>query len=169
MTMLWFLYVFSYYEDLRCFPFGAIIDTAPGNILYMPLCAHVNAFLVGGLLLFADKMPHIFKNFLMFIYLSERERESPSKGCRQGRGRERGRHRIQSRLQALSCQHRAPHGARTHEPRDHDLSWSRALNWLSHPGTPTLCSLIAGAVILGALSGRLRSPYVPRLPFGKEA
>ena len=33
----------------------------------------------------------------------------------QGRGRERGRHRIQSRLRAPSCQHRAPRGARTHE------------------------------------------------------
>ena len=34
---------------------------------------------------------------------------------RLGRGRERGRHRIRSRLQAPSCQHRARRGARTHE------------------------------------------------------
>uniref|UniRef100_A0ABI7ZXC6 Prefoldin subunit 1 n=1 Tax=Felis catus TaxID=9685 RepID=A0ABI7ZXC6_FELCA len=34
----------------------------------------------------------------------------------QGRSRERGRHRIQNRLQALSCQHRARRGARTHRP-----------------------------------------------------
>ena len=41
----------------------------------------------------------------MFIYfLRERERE---RECKWGRDRERGRHRIQSRLQALSCQHTA--------------------------------------------------------------
>ena len=57
-----------------------------------------------------------------------------------GGGSERGRHRIWNRLQALSCQHRAWCGARTHGPRDHDLSWSRMLNWLSHPGAlPYLC------------------------------
>ena len=54
----------------------------------------------------------------------------------QGRGRERGRHRIRSGLQALSCQHRARRGAQTREPRDHDLSRSRTLNRLSHPGAP---------------------------------
>ena len=54
-----------------------------------------------------------------------------------GRVRERGRHRIWNRLQALNCQHRALHGARTHELWDHDLSWSRTLNQLSHPGAPS--------------------------------
>ena len=53
-----------------------------------------------------------------------------------GGGSERGRHRIRNRLQALSCQHRAPRGAPTHEPRDHDLSRSRKLNRLSHPDAP---------------------------------
>ena len=67
--------------------------------------------------------------FLMFIFIFERERQ-------QGRGRERGRHRIQSGLQAPSCQHRAAWGAWTHGLRDHDLSWSRALTWLSHPCAP---------------------------------
>ena len=52
------------------------------------------------------------------------------------RGTERGRHRIQSRLQALSCQHRDRRGAQTHKLQDHDLSQSRTLNQLSHPGTP---------------------------------
>ena len=65
----------------------------------------------------------------MFIYFWHREHE-------QARGRERGRHRIRSRLQALSCQHRARHEAQTHELWDHDLSWSQALNQLSCPGTP---------------------------------
>ena len=49
-------------------------------------------------------------NFLMFIYF-EGQTETE---CEQGRVRMRGRHRIWSRLQALSCQHRARHGARTH-------------------------------------------------------
>ena len=72
----------------------------------------------------------IWISFLFFyVYLFLRETE-----CERGRGRERGRHRIRSRLQAPSCQHRAQCGAQTHEPWDHDLSWSRILNWLSHPG-----------------------------------
>ena len=65
----------------------------------------------------------------------DRERQRDTKH-EQGRGRERGRHRIGSRLQALSCRHRAPRGARTHEPRDHDLSQSWTLNRLSHSGAP---------------------------------
>ena len=72
-----------------------------------------------------------FIYFCTLIYFWETETE-----CEWGRGRERGRHRTQSRLQALSCQHRAWHGARTHEPWDHDLSRSWTLNRLSHPGTP---------------------------------
>ena len=63
----------------------------------------------------------------MFLFIFERERQSMSKG-----GAERGRHRIQSRLQALSCQHRAWHRAQTHQPWDHNPT----LNWLSHPGAP---------------------------------
>ena len=39
-----------------------------------------------------------------------------------GRGRERGRHRIGNRLQALSHHPRARLGARTHGPRDRDLA-----------------------------------------------
>ena len=35
---------------------------------------------------------------------------------KQGRGRERRRQRIRRRFPALSCQHRARHGARIHEP-----------------------------------------------------
>ena len=47
----------------------------------------------------------------LFNFLRDRETE-----CKLGRGRERGRHRIRSRLQALSCQHRAQCGAQTREP-----------------------------------------------------
>ena len=50
------------------------------------------------------------------------------------RDREKGRHRIQSRLQALSCQHITWCRARTHEWWEHDLNQSRMLNQLSHPG-----------------------------------
>ena len=75
---------------------------------------------------------HIKKIFLMFIYFWERERETEHE---QGRGRERGRHRIRSSLQVPSCQHRAQNGAWTHEPWDHDLSWSQPLKQLSHPGS----------------------------------
>ena len=60
----------------------------------------------------------------------------------QGRGRERGRHRMGSRLQALSHQPRARRGARTRGPRDRDLSRSRTLNLLSHPGAPTWTSIV---------------------------
>ena len=59
---------------------------------------------------------------LSFMYVCLFLRESVSEW---GRGRERGRRRIRSRLQAPSCQHRAPRGARTHEPRDHDLMINR--------------------------------------------
>ena len=67
----------------------------------------------------------------MFIYFWEKETE-----CEQGRSRERGRHRIRSRFQALSCQYRAQCRAWTHELWDHDLTRCQRLNWLSHPGTP---------------------------------
>ena len=51
----------------------------------------------------------------LFILGTEREHE-------RGRGRERGRHRIGNRLQALSHQPRARRGAQTHGPRDRDLA-----------------------------------------------
>ena len=84
----------------------------------------------------------LFKFFSMFIYLSffESKRQSTSGG-----GAERGRHRIQSRLQALRFQHRAWPGTQSHEPRDHDLSQSQMLSQLSHPGAPR-SGLLRGAV-----------------------
>ena len=65
----------------------------------------------------------------LYLFLKQTE-------CKWGRGRERGRHRIWSRFQALSYQHRARYRARTHEPWDHDLSRSQMLNQLSHPNAP---------------------------------
>ena len=69
-----------------------------------------------------------------------RERETKRE---QGRVRERGRHRIQSKLQAPSCQHRARRRPRTHEPRDRDLGQSRTPNRPSHPGAPVSPSYIS--------------------------
>ena len=70
--------------------------------------------------------------FLMFIYFWERQRQSMSGG-----GAEREGDRIWNRLRALSCQHRARHGARTHKLWDHDPSQSQTPNQRSHPGAPT--------------------------------
>ena len=78
---------------------------------------------------------HSLKKFFFNVYLFLRQRET---GHERGRGRERGRHRIGNRLQAPSHQPRARRGARTHGPRDCDLSRSRTLNQLSHPGTPLI-------------------------------
>ena len=89
--------------------------------------SHPGAPSVTVLLIEIQRVMEYFFN--LYLFLRETENE-------QGRNRERGRHRIRSRLQALSCQHRAWHGARTHEPWDHDLSQSRMLNQLSHPGAP---------------------------------
>ena len=83
----------------------------------------------------------------MYLFLRER-------ACEWGRGRERGRRRIQSRLQALSCQHRARHGARTHNLRDHDLSQGRMLNLLSHPGAPKVETLNAPFLTLRSLKDK---------------
>ena len=76
--------------------------------------------------------------FIYSVYLFLRERQTE---WEQGKIRERGRHRIWSRLQALSCQHRDWGGAQTQELWDYDLSQSRMLNWLSHPGTSTIIEL----------------------------
>ena len=63
-----------------------------------------------------------FFNCFKCLFICERETE-----CEWGRSRERGRHRIQSRLEALSCQHRAWRRTHTHELWDRDLSQSRTI------------------------------------------
>ena len=57
-------------------------------------------------------------SFSTFIYFWDRERQSMNGGGAESRGR----HRIGSRLQALSHQPRARRGARTPGPRDRDLA-----------------------------------------------
>ena len=81
---------------------------------------------------------HLFCSLFFNVYLFLRETETEQE---QGRSRERGRHRIGSRLQALSHHHRAQCGALTHKQQDHDLSRSRTLSRLSHPGAPMLSML----------------------------
>ena len=80
---------------------------------------------------------HWLAGFTYFYFFNanfwdrDRERET---ACERGRGRERGRHRIWSRCQAL--QQRARCVARTHGPRDRDLSRRETLNRLSHQAPP---------------------------------
>ena len=102
----------------------------------------------------------LFRSFIFLIFLClfifERKRDR----VRAGSARGKGRHRIWSRLQAPSHQPRARRGARTHGPRDRDLSRSRMPNQLSHPGAPvflifknsSFCLLYGLLAFKGALS-----------------
>ena len=89
---------------------------------------------------------YIFLTFIHFLIETE---------CEWGRGREQGRHRIRSELQALNWQHRAWHGAQTQGPRDHDMSRSWPLNRLSHPGAP-MSTIFLKMVLVVNCTSRLR-------------
>ena len=91
--------------------------------------------------------PFVWVDFLFFsfnIHLWEIETEHE-----QGRGRERGGNRLWSRLQALSCGHRAQHRAWTHRPWDHHLSWSRMVNCNYEKVLPTKfgCSMLLASFL----------------------
>ena len=73
----------------------------------------------------------IFKLFFFFQFLFIFERESMSWG-----GAERGGDKGSEAGSVLPCSIGC--GARTHQPRDHDLSRSWTLNQLSHAGAPAL-------------------------------
>ena len=106
----------------------------------------------------------LFKNVYSFL----RDRDSPQVG--QGQ-REIGRHRFRSRLQALSCQHRVRHGARTPELWVQNLSRSWMLNWLSHPGAPPSTFKINKAGCVGKSTGMGQSfnfYFLFVLPWGWE-
>ena len=78
-----------------------------------------------------------FKKINVYLHLKEKDTHTQTHtDCTSTGGAERGRPRIGSRLLALSCQHRAWRGAGTHELWDRDLSPSRTLNRMSHPGAP---------------------------------
>ena len=76
-----------------------------------------------------------FCSLFFFIYLLLRDR------ARTGEEQRERETQNPKQLQAPSCQHRARRGARTHEPRDGELSRSWMLNRLSSPGTPWSYSL----------------------------
>ena len=88
-------------------------------------------------------------NFFVTLIYFEGDREQVGEGQR-ARERERDRdgdtESETGSIQALSCQHRAGSGAQTHGLRDHDLSQSRTLNQLSHPGVPKLSGCEPGFV-----------------------
>ena len=88
----------------------------------------VICFVLFCFFLFPSSQPMLITVFLiifqsLFIFETERDTE-----CKRGRGRDRETHRIQSRLQAPSCQHRAQRGADNHKPWDHD-SWAEGGCW----------------------------------------
>ena len=99
-------------------------------------------------------------NFNVYLSLGQRETEHE-----RGRGRERGRHRIGSRLQALSHQPRAWCGARTHGPRDRDLAEVGHLtDWATQaPLSFHFVRVVSGhlfALWLGTVSKKRESPPV---------
>ena len=109
------------------------------------------ALLLGRLFLTAAKgeplqTPQSYKTeevFFVFKFLCayfEREVERERAGERQ---RERG---TEDLIWALYRQHRARRGARTHRPRDHDLSRRCVLNRLSHPGAPGTYKIKSNAI-----------------------
>ena len=108
---------------------------------------------------------HIFKIFFWCLFMFERQRETEHEW---GRGIERGRHRIWSRLQAPSRQHRARRGARTHELWDRDLSdVGRLTNWAtqaplhSFDSTPTARMLSEMVVPVQHSAARQESGFSP--------
>ena len=76
----------------------------PASVYQVRPKAHVSfCFLLFFLFLFFCLLGF----FLLFLNVCLFLRETAETECEQGRGTERGRHRIQSRLRALSCQPRA--------------------------------------------------------------
>ena len=95
----------------------------------------------------------LFFNIHLFLRHSEREERAEREGDR-----------IRSGLQALSCQHRAWHGARAHELRYHDLSWSqRSTDWA--PRAPRFHAFFGNNT--GYLNSSFQQP--PRTPGGAHS
>ena len=66
---------------------------------------------------------------MFIIFETERDRAWTGEGQREGDTESE----TDSRLWAVSTE---PNAASNSRPWDHDLSWSRPLNQLSHPGAP---------------------------------
>ena len=80
-----------------------------------------------------------FKSFVWLIdWLIDFERGSASGGEAQTEG-ERG---CEAGSALTGWQQGTECGAQTHEPQDHDLSWSETLNRLSHIGAPRFKSFV---------------------------
>ena len=112
-------------------------------VLCTPLHLVLSGFLILAILVGVSSTRWFFNIFLMFIYFWDREKQSMNGG-----GSERGTHRIWSRLQALSSQHRARCRSQTYGLWVHDLSRSRMLHQPSHPGAPTMVLLIWNPLII---------------------
>ena len=78
-----------------------------------------------------------FLIFYVYFWGRQRERQREIEH-KWGRGQRERETQNPKQLQASRCQHRAQHGARTHEPWDRGLSQSWTLNRLSHPGATLL-------------------------------
>ena len=124
-------------EPGACFGFSLSICPSPAHTLSL---SKINIFLKKPS--FSSKLPPnqgicshtyylvsiVIKHHILFLnvyYLFLRERERAGEGQR-----ERGTEDLKW---ALHWQQRSQCGARTHEPWDHDLSWSQMLSWLSCP------------------------------------
>ena len=100
--------------------------------LFLIICSKLS-FKRLPLFFFVVVITDSFFNFLKFIL---RETE-----CKQGRGRERRRQRIPSRLRAVSVEPDQGLGPRNCEIMTRAEIKSQTFNQLSHPGTPSLCVL----------------------------
>ena len=86
-----------------------------GDELFYILGKSVNTWTHIYVELYPSKTILLIYVFIYCLFIFDRERKRARERGRE-RSRERGRHRSWSRLQALNHQHRAQHGARTHEP-----------------------------------------------------
>ena len=157
---IWLIYMVDYYPDTKIdlvwylMTWGNVhfvrwvqqVTKSVHNVLHyfcIEKCIHRHTYIQTKTTLIRHKGQFLF--FLMFVYLFiyfEKERE-------QGRGRERGRHRVWSisRLRAVSTE--SDMGLELMNLQDHDLSQSRILNRLSHPGVLTI--FISGGGIQHAI------------------
>ena len=159
LYLCWYQWSLVYFAD--CKIWHALINKTLG-IMWMKGAEKVPYYstiyndissLIFFFMAFTWLQQYFFEVYLSILLL--RKRESTNRG---GAQRERETQNP-SRPWALSCQHGARHGARTHKQQDHDPSWSHTLNQLSHPGS--LISVLIWALmnVRIHLSSSLCHPY----------